>query len=122
MSLKSVSIDRLDQQLLARQARAVGDLADINSLKPEIRSLLRGVWNLCHAILDNMTASKTPAQLTPRKSIVVPAKPIVLQSFTRDELRDYAKSLGVQVGRDKITTIDNLWKSGRATVRVSLGE
>lgn len=52
---------------------------------------------------------------------VVPASKEALEKFTRQELRDYAKSLGVERGQDKEGTIRNLLKSGKATLCASLG-
>jgi len=44
----------------------------------------------------------------------------ILDRFTRDELRAYAKSLGVEIGRNKTHTIENLLRSGKALICGSL--
>jgi len=45
-----------------------------------------------------------------------------LNLFTRQELRNYAKKLGVRIGRDKRDTIRNLISSGLAYVTIKLGD
>ncbi len=52
---------------------------------------------------------------------VVPASKEALEKFTRDDLRNYAKSLGVDQGQNKNDTIRNLIDSGKATLCASLG-
>ena len=44
-----------------------------------------------------------------------------LEKFTRKELRYYAKSINVKVGRSKDDTIANLLLSGKATILAQLG-
>lgn len=46
----------------------------------------------------------------------------ILNQFSRDELRKYAKSLNVKRGKDKSNTIRNLIFSEKAYVNISLGE
>ena len=52
---------------------------------------------------------------------VVPASAEALRKFSREDLRDYAESIGVERGRNKEDTIRNLVKSGKATLCASLG-
>lgn len=52
---------------------------------------------------------------------VVPASKEALEKFNRKDLREYAQDLGVEVGQNKSDTIDNLVKSGKATLCASLG-
>ncbi len=56
------------------------------------------------------------------KTKVIPASREALVEFSRDDLRDYAKSIGVKRGRDKDETILNLLASGHATLCASLGD
>jgi hypothetical protein len=53
---------------------------------------------------------------------VVPAWAPALERFTREELREYAKSINVERGQNKHDTIRNLLESGRATMLVQLGD
>lgn len=53
---------------------------------------------------------------------VVPATKEALERFTREDLRNYAESLGVERGRNKIDTINNLLASGKATLLAQLGD
>lgn len=53
---------------------------------------------------------------------VVPATLVALNKFTREELREYAKSLNIERGQNKEDTIRNLLESGRATILVQLGD
>lgn len=53
---------------------------------------------------------------------VVTAHLDALEKFTRQELRDYAKSLGVERGQNKRDTIRNLLLSGKATLLAQLGD
>jgi len=46
----------------------------------------------------------------------------LLNLFTRQELRDYARKLGVRIGRGKRDTIRNLISSGLAYVTIKLGD
>lgn len=57
-----------------------------------------------------------------RKYLVDYSDKEILWMFTRQELREYAKDLGVNRGRDKSETINNLVTSGLARVTVRLGE
>ena len=52
---------------------------------------------------------------------VVPASAEALKKFSRNDLRNYAESLGVEAGRNKGDTIRNLINSGKATLCASLG-
>lgn len=56
-----------------------------------------------------------------RKYLLDPGDKEILRQFTRQELREYAKVLGVKRGRDKSETINNLVASGLARVTVRLG-
>lgn len=53
---------------------------------------------------------------------VVPACREILWGFSSRELRLYAKSIGVETGRNKSDTIGRLVRSGKATVLVQLGD
>ena len=55
------------------------------------------------------------------KTKVIRATLTNLHAFTRKELREYAKDLGVDMGRNKKDVIINLIVSGRATICASLG-
>jgi hypothetical protein len=55
------------------------------------------------------------------QSQVIPATCRELECFARDELRDYAKSIGVEIGQNKEDIIANLIESGRATICATLG-
>jgi hypothetical protein len=46
----------------------------------------------------------------------------MLGHFSRDELRDYARSIGVRTGRNKQDTITNLMESGKLSISVTLGD
>jgi hypothetical protein len=46
----------------------------------------------------------------------------ILDYFSRDELRDYARSIGVRTGRNKQDTITNLIESDKLSISVSLGD
>jgi len=52
----------------------------------------------------------------------VPASREALEMFSRDELRRYAESIGVDRGRSKQDTIDNLINSGKATLCATIGD
>lgn len=52
---------------------------------------------------------------------VVPASREALEKFNHKDLRDYAKSLGIEPGRSKVDTIIFLMESGKATLCASLG-
>ncbi len=52
---------------------------------------------------------------------VVPATEEALREFSRDHLREYAKSLGITPGKTKDETIFLLLASGKAQVVASLG-
>ena len=43
-----------------------------------------------------------------------------LEVFTRDELRAYAKKIGVPRGRNKQETISNIYRSGKGKVAMFL--
>lgn len=43
-----------------------------------------------------------------------------LKAFSRDELREYVKRLGVKVGRNKTDVIKNLVADGRVELNISL--
>ena len=73
-----------------------------------------GVFGAC----DKMQGKMIPIQVPTR---VVPASREALQLFPVDKLREYARDLGVPRGRSKKDTIENLVKSGKATVCASLG-
>lgn len=45
----------------------------------------------------------------------------ILNRFTREELRYYARSIGVKTGRNKCDTINNIIYSPKATLLVQLG-
>lgn len=45
----------------------------------------------------------------------------LLDRFSREELRQYAKSLGVPTGSDKRDVIRNLLDSGKVILSISLG-
>jgi 1,4-alpha-glucan branching enzyme len=45
----------------------------------------------------------------------------LLDPFPRDELREYARRLGVSPGRTKSETIYKIWASEDARVTISLG-
>lgn len=45
---------------------------------------------------------------------------VMLHHFTRDELRDYAKSVGVHCGRNKENTIHNLIVAGKVKAQLSV--
>jgi hypothetical protein len=50
-----IDLRNIDQKLLAKQARLIGDLEALRTpirLNAKDRELLQGVWNLLHAILD----------------------------------------------------------------------
>jgi hypothetical protein len=53
---------------------------------------------------------------------VIPADVASLMRFTRNELRQYAKDIGVDCGTKKFHTAHNLWISGKATLLVQLGD
>jgi hypothetical protein len=46
----------------------------------------------------------------------------ILDYFSRDELRDYARSIGVRIGKNKQDTITNLMESYKLSISVSLGD
>jgi activator of HSP90 ATPase len=46
----------------------------------------------------------------------------ILDHFSRDELREYARSIGVRTGRNKQDTITNLMVSDKLSISVSLGD
>jgi hypothetical protein len=53
---------------------------------------------------------------------VIPVTLYALAKFSRAELRGYAKSIGVPVGRGKMETVANLLHSGKATMLAQLGD
>jgi hypothetical protein len=64
-----------------------------------------------------MTAPLTKSQ---PKVISTGAISEILSTFTRDQLRLYAKSIGVKVGRNKSDTIKNLTVSHKCRVQALL--
>ncbi len=53
---------------------------------------------------------------------VVPANREALSCFSRDHLRDYARSLGLTPGRTKQENIELILDSGKAKMVASLGK
>lgn len=53
---------------------------------------------------------------------VHPATRNMLEVYPLRELKYYAETLGVEVGKTKEQTIDNLMASGKATICGSLGD
>ena len=63
----------------------------------------------------------TKLTVTTAESQVIKATAEQLRAFTRDELRHYAKGLGLPVGQNKDNTIFILLQSGKATLCATLG-
>jgi len=53
---------------------------------------------------------------------IIPATRETLRLFSIKDLRRYAKDLGVQTGKTKETIIENLMRSGKATLLAQLGD
>jgi len=64
----------------------------------------------------------TPGVIVSANGRVIPATRELLEYFNRDELRDYARSLGLPQGGTKQEVIERLISSGHATVLASLGD
>lgn len=62
--------------------------------------------------------------VTQAQSVVIPCSHVTyatFAAFSKDELRRYAKSIGVKIGRSKIDVIVNLVESGKASICATLG-
>lgn len=63
-----------------------------------------------------------PRVITSPEGRVIPATCELLEHFSREELRDYARSLGLPQGGTKPEIIARLLASGNATVLATLGD